>query len=67
MTPDYAEILRLHRKYRESESDPLWKVFVHIGQRLEKLKPERCPQCHYTDVGYGRLIDPHCASPWHSR
>ena len=42
MTTDYAEILRLHRKYCETESEPLWRVFIRVGQRLEKAKPERC-------------------------
>lgn len=33
---DYVEVLRLHRKYAESPSEPLWKVFVRLGQRLEQ-------------------------------
>lgn len=32
---DYAEILRLHRRYRTSGSEPLWKIFVRVGQTLE--------------------------------
>ena len=32
---NYAEILRLHRRYRISGDEPLWKVFVRVGQTLE--------------------------------
>lgn len=66
MSPDYAEILRLHRKYRESDKEPLWKVFIRVGQRLEKAKPERCPSCLYTEPGYSRLLEQSCADPFHA-
>jgi hypothetical protein len=66
-SPDYAEILRLHRKYRAYEGEPLWKVFVRVGQELEgSTKKQRCPSCFYTDQGYDRLVEPHCCDPWHA-
>jgi len=66
-SPDYAEILRLHRKYCERDGEPLWSVFVRIGQKLERSgKKERCPACGHTDLVYGRLVDPKCTDPWHS-
>jgi rubrerythrin len=67
-SPDYAEILRLHRKYRLRDDEPLWKVFVRVGQEFEKKAPkERCPACGHTDVVYERLIEPKCSAPWHGR
>lgn len=66
MTPDYAEVLRLHRKYAESASEPLWKVFVRVGQRLEKAKPDRCKGCFRTALEYSRLVDVTCADPFHA-
>lgn len=64
--PDYAEILRLHRKYRECDNDPLWKVFVRVGQELERVgKKERCPTCGHTASVYSRLVDPWCQDQWH--
>jgi hypothetical protein len=33
---NYAEILRLHRRFRRSDSEPLWKVFVRVGHALER-------------------------------
>jgi len=38
---DYAEVLRLYRQYREREGEPLWKVFVRVGQRLEQDEIDR--------------------------
>lgn len=67
MTPDYAEVLRLHRKYAESASEPLWKVFVRVGQRLEKAKPDRCKACHRTHLEYSRLVDVTCSDPFHAK
>jgi hypothetical protein len=67
MTPDYAEVLRLHRKYHESDAEPLWKVFVRVGQRLEKAAPERCKTCFRTDLEYCRLVDAVCTDPFHTR
>ena len=66
MAIPYAEILRLHRKYRERIDEPLWQVFVRVGQRLETVKPERCKTCLYTALGYSRLIEQKCPDPWHN-
>jgi hypothetical protein len=67
-SPDYGEILRLHRKYREREGEPLWSVFVRVGQKLEHAgRKERCPACGHSDIVYTRLVDPKCADPWHER
>jgi hypothetical protein len=64
--PDYPEILRLYRKYRARDGEALWEVFVRIGRELEGAsKKERCRTCHYTDLGYSRLVDPFCNDPWH--
>lgn len=64
--PDYAEILRLHRKYRLEDTEPLWRVFVRVGQELEHREPkERCPVCGHSDLVYSRLVDPKCSDPWH--
>lgn len=35
---DYAEILRLHRKFRTRHDEPLWVTFVMLGQQMERLK-----------------------------
>lgn len=44
---NYAEILRLHRKYKVRDGEPLWEVFVRMGQELEIKKTEvRCYTCH---------------------
>jgi hypothetical protein len=65
-SPDYAEILRLHRKYRLQDDEPLWMVFVRVGQELERsAKKDRCPSCFYTDLGYSRLVEQRCTDPWH--
>lgn len=66
MTADYAEILRLHRKYAESPSEPLWKVFVRLGQRLETVKPERCKTCFRTALEYSRVVGVTCDDPLHA-
>lgn len=65
MTPDYAEILRLYRKYQARPDEPLWVTFVMIGQQLERVKPERCKACFRTDLEYSRLVDVTCNDPWH--
>jgi hypothetical protein len=65
--PPYAEILRLYRKYSEQPNEPLWQVFVRVGQRLEKAKPERCKTCFRTDLEYCRLVDAACSDPFHAR
>lgn len=62
---DYAEILRLYRKYRARDDEPFWVTFVMIGQRLERAKSERCKACHRTALEYSRLIDVTCDNPWH--
>jgi hypothetical protein len=63
---DYPEILRLYRKYSVRAGEPLHEVFIRIGKELEGTsKKERCPSCHYTDLGYSRLVDPFCNDPWH--
>jgi hypothetical protein len=41
MTPDHAEILRLYRKYAIRKGEPLWSVFVRIGQQLESASLSR--------------------------
>jgi hypothetical protein len=65
-SPDYAEVLRLYRKYRTRDGEALWQVFVRVGQELEgSTKKPRCPSCHYTDIGYERLVEPFCNDPWH--
>jgi hypothetical protein len=35
---DYAEILRLYRKYSARPDEPLWVTFVMLGQRLERIE-----------------------------
>lgn len=65
-SPDYAEVLRLYRKYHARPGEPLWEVFVHVGKKLETIKPERCKTCHYTALGYSRLVDKTCVDPWHA-
>jgi len=64
--PNYPEILRLWRKYSEHKKEPLHAVFVRVGQALEKAKPDRCPSCLYTHLGYSRLQEPHCEDPFHA-
>lgn len=64
---DYAEVLRLYRKYSERDGEPLWRVFIRVGQELEGSgKKERCRTCGYTDLVYERLVDPRCNDPWHA-
>lgn len=42
MSADYAEILRLYRKYSARDGQPLHEVFVQIGRALEVQEaPER--------------------------
>lgn len=64
--PDYAEVLRLHRKYAENTGEPLWKVFVRVGRRLEKAKPDRCKACLRTHLEYSRLIGATCDDTFHA-
>lgn len=64
---NYTEILRLYRKYRARDDEPLWVTFVMIGQQLERAKPKRCKACFRTDLEYNRLIDATCSDPWHDR
>jgi len=33
---DYAEILRLYRKYAARPDEPLWVTFVRLGQQMER-------------------------------
>lgn len=65
-SPDYAEVLRLHRKYRDRDNEPLWSVFVRVGHELERsARKERCPACGHTALVYSRLVDPWCKDQWH--
>jgi hypothetical protein len=67
MTPDYPEILRLYRKYRACDGEPMWRVFVRVGEELEGGgRKERCRACGRTDLVYSRLVDPWCSNPWHA-
>jgi len=65
-SPDYAEILRIWRKYSTHEKEPLHAVFVRIGQQLEKAKPDRCKSCFRTALEYSRLVEPNCDDPFHA-
>jgi hypothetical protein len=40
---DYAEILRLARKYRRSPKESLAEIFIRVGHDLEATTKERCP------------------------
>jgi hypothetical protein len=64
---DYAEILRLYRKYAARPDEPLWVTFVMLGQEMERVKPERCKACFRTHLEYSRLVDATCADPFHAR
>jgi hypothetical protein len=66
MTPDYAEILRLHRKYAARPDEPLWVTFVMLGQEMERVRPERCKACFRTHLEYSRLVDATCSDPFHA-
>lgn len=63
---DYAEILRLSRKYRARADEPLCETFIRVAQQLEKAKPERCKTCFRTALEYSRLVDATCADAWHA-
>lgn len=66
MTPDYAEILRLHRKFAARPDEPLWVTFVLLGQEMERVKPERCKACFRTHLEYSRVVGVTCDDPLHA-
>lgn len=67
ISPDYAEILRLVRKYRRYQDKTLADIFVRVGRELENSRPksDRCPKCFRTNIEHERLLNPTCQSPWH--
>lgn len=62
---DYAEVLRIYRKFSARPDEPLWVTFVMLGQEMERVQPDRCKACFRTHLEYSRLVDATCADPFH--